>query len=162
MKRWCRLKISMALKFVCLKKRSNGVTNSGAGQEFLGLCMTVPLTSKHSLTPTNIQSTHTFVESDHLVICLTCELSSKKHKTFFNNLYANLQLLTQLNSKINKVKHICHWDITPIFTQSLQCANRGVAPCVSLWKRKPNWTSTWYNNWRVIIISKYPDNYPIY
>ena len=141
------------LKFTCLKTRSNGVTNSSAGQEFLCLCMTVPLTS-----PT----VTTFVESDHLVICLTCELSPKENKTFFNNLYANLQLLTQLNSKINKVKHICHWDITPIFTQSLQCANRGVAPCVSLWKRKPNWTSTWYNNWRVIIISKYPDNYPIY
>ena len=124
MKRWCRLKISMALKFVCLQNRSNGVTNSGAGQEFLGLCMTVPLTSKHSLTPTNIQSTHTFVESDHLVICLTCELSPKKHKTFFNNLYANLQLLTQLKSKINKVKYICHWDITPIFTQSLRSSLR--------------------------------------
>ena len=49
-------------------------------------------------TPANIQSTHRFGESENVVLRLTSELSPKKHKLFFDNLFASPELLIQLKS----------------------------------------------------------------
>ena len=47
-------------------------------------------------TPANIQSTHTFDESENVVLCLISELILKKRKIFFDNLFASSELLIQL------------------------------------------------------------------
>ena len=49
-------------------------------------------------TTVNIQSTHTFGKSENMVLCLANELSPKKHKIFFDNLFASSELLIQLKS----------------------------------------------------------------
>ena len=49
-------------------------------------------------TSANIQSTHTFGESENVVLHLTSELSLKKHEIFFANLFASPELLIQQKS----------------------------------------------------------------
>ena len=48
--------------------------------------------------PANIQSTHTFGESENVVLQLTSELNPKKHKIFSDNCFANPEWLIQLKS----------------------------------------------------------------
>ena len=51
-----------------------------------------------SRTSANIRSTHSFGENKNVVLHLTSELNLKKYKTFFDKLFASLELLIQLKS----------------------------------------------------------------
>ena len=74
-----------------------------------------------SSTPANIQSNHAFGKNKNVVFHLTSELSPKKYRIFFDNLFASLELLIQLKSFVIYVIGTLRQDLNrdcPLTTES--------------------------------------------